>query len=274
MNCITLLSDFGLQDASAASARGILMQYAPQAMLMDISHEVEPFHHQQAAYLLRAAYKNFPTGSCHIILCDVFSEKKPRMLICEKDGHFFLAPDNGILSLAFDNEFGRVWSCYELVPPASFIDWLHAAAKMSADLFAKGPEQLALANCEMKVAPIHLQPIVQYYIIECNVVHIDRYENVVTNLTRQMFDEVGKGRRFWIECVHNDKITELSNYYSDVGKGDSLCRFNSAGFLEIAVNHGNGSGLVGLDMDRAIGKVKKLTEQKIVIYNTVKIHFE
>ena len=104
MACITLMSDFGLQDASVASAKGILMQYAPAIPIVDISHLIEPYHLQQAAYILASAYRNFPEGTCHVLLFDVFAEKDPRLLLCEKDGHYFLAPDNGILALAFSAE--------------------------------------------------------------------------------------------------------------------------------------------------------------------------
>ena len=83
MGCITLLSDFGLADASVASAKGILIQHKPLANIIDISHQVEPFHLQQAAYLLLAAYSNFPKGTCHVLLFDIFSDNTPTMLLCE-----------------------------------------------------------------------------------------------------------------------------------------------------------------------------------------------
>ena len=87
MGFITLLSDFGLQDASVASVKGVLAQHLPEARIIDISHELEPFYLQQAAYLLLSSYKSFPQHTCHILLFDVFYDATPKLVICEKDGH-------------------------------------------------------------------------------------------------------------------------------------------------------------------------------------------
>src|SRR2546423_1818667 len=100
MPCITLLSDFGLQDASVAIARGILMQHCPGHPIIDISHEVKPFYTAQAAYLISSACKNFPAATCHVLLFDLFSDAMPRLALYESDGHYFLTPDNGLLPLA------------------------------------------------------------------------------------------------------------------------------------------------------------------------------
>ena len=114
MACITLLSDFGLQDASVAIAKGILMQHAPGLPIFDISHDIKPFHSGQAAYLLSSAYKNFPAGTCHILLFDLFSETNPRLVLCEHMDSYFLAPDNGLLPLALGNETSNALQCFEL----------------------------------------------------------------------------------------------------------------------------------------------------------------
>src|SRR5215210_4975359 len=129
MPCVTLLSDFGLQDASVAIAKGILMQHVPDAQIVDLSHLVETFNIQQAAYLLLSAYKNFPKGSCHVLLFDVFSERQPRLMLCEYEGHYLLAPDNGVLSLAFGERLTEVWQCYVLNAAGAFSDWLQETGR-------------------------------------------------------------------------------------------------------------------------------------------------
>ena len=100
MSCITLLSDLGLHDASAAIAKGVIMQYADPSPIIDISHDIMPFHTGQAAYLLATAYRHFPLGSIHVILCDLFSNTDPDLVLCKHGGHYFLSPDNGIIPLA------------------------------------------------------------------------------------------------------------------------------------------------------------------------------
>lgn len=263
MQCITLLSDFGLQDASVAAAKGVLMSQLPDAELIDISHQVEPFHLQQAAYLIRTAYSNFPKGTCHILLFDIFSDKQPRLLACEKEGHYFLAPDNGVLSLAFGTEFTNAWSCYELQAPDVFKNWLEQCAAKCTAIFSGEFLSSLPAECAIKVAPKQWQPVLQPDGADCHVIHIDRFENVVVNFTRNMYEEIGKGRNIRISYMRNDEINELSTYYFNVPEGGVLCRFNNAGFLEIAINRGKAASLLGL----------RLTAGQH-IYNTIKIRFE
>ena len=263
MSCVTLLSDFGLQDASVASAKGILRQHLPDADIVDISHLVEPFHSQQAAYLLLASYRHFPKGTCHVLLFDVFSEKVPRLLLCEHEGHYFLAPDNGVLSLAFGTNRQKVWQCFELAAPQTFHHWLEQIGIVSAQLQRLAAGDLQLPDCQLKIAPQHWLPRVDGDVVECHVIHIDRYENVVVNITREQFDEHGKGRPFRIEFMRNEELVQLSTHFYNVREGQKLCRFNATGFLELAINRGKAASLFGF----------RLYREKHLIYNSIKIYF-
>jgi S-adenosylmethionine hydrolase len=264
MGCITLLSDFGLADASVASAKGILIQHIPNANIIDISHQVEPFHLQQAAYLLLAAYNNFPKGTCHVLLFDIFSDNTPTMLLCEKDGHYFIAPDNGLLTLAFGRSLGKVWKYYEFTANSIIADWFTQAGILVAALQENTAEALTLAPCEVKIAPQHWQPKVEANSVECQVIHIDRFENVIINITREQFEKIGRHRPFRIIFTRNEAITELSTHYNNVREGEKLCRFNSTGYLEIAINRGKAASLFAL----------KLHREQHLMYNTIKIYFE
>lgn len=263
MGCITLLSDFGLMDASVASAKGILMQYTGISPIVDISHSIEPFHLQQAAYILASAYPNFPAGTVHIILFDVFSEKEPRMLLCEKEGQYFIAPDNGILSLAFSDNYGRVWNCMELSSEQVFKDWIHRTGEVARQLQHSDAASLNLPSCELKNAPVHWLPKLEGNALECHVIHIDRFENVVLNVTREQFEELRGERNFRIQFAR-EEINTINHHYSEKKEGEKLCRFNSTGYLEIAINRGNAGSLFGL----------RVHQKQHVIYNTIKILFE
>ena len=260
MSCITLLSDLSLQDASVAIAKGILMQYVPDTPLIDISHEVTPFNVRQAAYLLASVYKNFPVGSVHLALCDIFSEKNPRLAICALNGCYFLAPDNGILPLALGSDL-PAWESAELVPGATYTDWLHTAGKIISEL------QQQKKPSDLKVNPIPLKHIIgsttgieNKDLVNCEVMHIDQYENVVINITKQQFENLANGRNFWLHFMLVEEINELSSSYNDVRPGFKLCRFNSSGYMEICVNRGKAASLFGI---RLGGK-----------YNDIKINFE
>jgi S-adenosylmethionine hydrolase len=264
MNCVTLLSDFGLHDASVAYAKGVLMQHIPQVPIVDISHLVAPYHLYQAAYLLTSGYKSFAQGTCHVSLFDVFYDKEATMLLCEKDGHFFITPDNGILSLAFGNSIENVWAYQTLKAENGFKLWLETTGKLLQQLQEKGIESLGLPKGKLKNAPAHWLPQVEGNKLECHVIHIDRFENVVLNITQQQFEHYRNNRRFRIEFMRTEGIKTISKHYTDVKEGEKLCRFNTAGYLEIAVNRGCAASLFGM----------KLHLHQHLIYNTINIFFE
>lgn len=262
--CLTLLSDFGLQDASVATTKGILMQHLPEVPMVDISHNVEPFYLQQAAYLLLSSYASFPEGSVHVVLFDVFSEAAPRLLLCERRGHFFLAPDNGVLALAFGADLPDVWTCFELSPTARFEDWVRQVGSIARNIFCGRRDGLKLDSCTLKTTPVAWQPRVWEGAAECQVVHIDRYENVVINMRREAFSELAAGRPFRIRFMRDDEISHISTAYCDVPEGDKLVRFNKTGFMEVCINRGKAASLLGFSVRR----------EKHLIYSTVRIFFE
>jgi hypothetical protein len=260
---ITLLSDFGPQDASVAIAKGVLMQHVPDVPLVDISHLVETFNIQQAAYLLLAAYPNFPKGTVHVLLFDIFNEAQPRLLLCQHDGQYLLAPDNGILSLAFGDAPQYVWQVCQLNSQGQFSDWMREIGRVAAQLQTHAAEDLQLPHAALKVAPHHWQPVINGDSVECHVIHIDHFENVVINLTRKQFEEIGRSRPFRIQFMRDEELTHISSHVYDVGEGQKLCRFNATGFLEICINRGKAASLFGF----------KLHREKHFIYNTIKIYF-
>lgn len=259
MACITLLSDFGQQDATAAVARGVLMQHNDKSNIIDISHDVTPFHTGQAAYLLATAYKNFPEGTCHVLLFDLFSEAVCRLVLCRYKGHYFLTPDNGLLPLALGLNNIDAYKILELKSAETFNDWLHTAAIAIHGLQEK-KDYVDYAPYLLKAAPEHYLPLFENGKAKCEVIHVDHYENVVINVTRQQFESIGKGRSFQLQFIRVEEINEISNNYSDVKEGYKLCRFNSNDYLEICVNRGKAASLFGL---RLGGK-----------HNNIKISFE
>jgi S-adenosylmethionine hydrolase len=100
--------------------------------------------------------------------------------------------------------------------------------------------------------------------VECHVIHIDRFENVVINLTKEIFEQVGKGRPFSIQFMRDEEIKQLSTHYYNVQEGEKLCRFNETGYLEIAINRGKAASLLGLQLHR----------DRRLMYNTIKVYFE
>lgn len=254
MGFVTLFSDFGLQDASVAIAKGILMQYIPLSTIIDINHEVQPFNTAQAAYLFGAAYKNFPAGTCHLLMFDIYASKNPRLILSEYAGHYFLSPDNALLLRSLKGNITRSWICLEMQHIHSFHHWLHHAGIMMARLQDTQPGDLQLPAYPMP------QYDPQTYTLPYNepheVLHIDQFENVTINFTRQLYEQLSPGRRFTIKFTQVEEINEIKENYSDVREGYKLCRFNSNDHLEICINHGRAASLFGLKLGGKNNNIK------------------
>ncbi|RYZ26335.1 MAG: hypothetical protein EOP49_43560 [Sphingobacteriales bacterium] len=257
---ITLLSDFGYQDNFIAVAKGVLLQELPVARLIDLNHEVEPFHLLQCSYLLKSAYANFPAGTIHLSLFDIMHRNPAALLVTKVDEQYIITADNGLLPLTFDGTLGTVYMLEKTV--TTYLEWLHLAAGFIAKLERSNYHLGNLPTVEPKVHPSQLQAVVKDNAIECQVIHIDRYENVVINITRDKFEALRMGRKFRIQIVR-DTVTRISNDYSDVPVSDKLCLFNSAGYMEIAINQGKASSLLGL----------RLHNERQLIYQNIKIEF-
>jgi S-adenosylmethionine hydrolase len=257
---ITLLSDFGYQDNFIAVAKGVLLQKLPVARLIDLNHEVEPFHLLQCSYLLKSAYSNFPQRTIHLSLFDIMHRNPAALLITRVDEQYIITADNGLLPLTFDGKLGKVYMLEQTVN--TYLDWLYLAADFIATLEQTDFNLDHLPTLEPKVHPSQLQALVKDNSIECQVIHIDRYENVVINITKDKFESLRKGRKFRIQIVR-DTVTQISKDYSDVPVSDKLCLFNSAGYMEIAINQGKASSLLGL----------RLHNERQLIYQNIKIEF-
>ena len=257
---ITLLSDFGYQDNFIAVAKGVLLQKLPVARLIDLNHEVEPFHLLQCSYLLKSAYADFPVGTVHLSLFDIMHAKPASLLVTQVGTQFIISTDNGLLPLTFDGSLPEVYTLSETAN--TYIEWLYLAATFIERLGREGFDTTHLNLAAPKVHPTQLKALIKDNAIECQVIHIDRYENVVINLTRDQFDELRMDRKFRISFMR-DHISQLSESYADVSIGDKLCLFNSAGYMEIAINQGKASSLLGL----------RLHNERQLIYQNIKIEF-
>ena len=258
MAIITLLSDLGAQSVTVASLKAALSANLPDVPVVDITHEIKPFYLREAAYLLAAGYRKFPSGTIHIVIFDVFSDKRPRL-----DGHYFLSPDNGVLSLALDS-VNTSFECLVLAPEVPFSYWLEELVKTTVMLQAKKEDVAKLSAIEIKQVPEGLLSRLENNVMQCQIVHIDRFENVIVNVTKEQFEKERQGRQFRIEFMRSEVITNISTSYNNVTPGEKLCRFNAAGYLEIAINRGNAAGLFGLSLNQDKDKIR----------HSIKIYFE
>ena len=165
------------------------------------------------------------------------------MLLASQDGYYFITPDNGILSMIFPGGLSDTRLCFEFPGPTRFIDWLEKAGAVIETIRTNTVDQFTPYVVKDLPQP---QPQLTRSGIECSIRYIDRYGNVTLEITQEQFEAFAGGRPFTIQIIGMQDIQELSCNYSDVSKGQPLCRFNSAGFLEIALNHAPAASLLGI----------------------------
>ncbi len=269
MALITLTSDFGLQDYIAGAVRGQLLQIDPSFRIHDISHQIAPFNNPQAAYICRNAIWQFPEKTYHIILVNLFEQKPEQILLALANGQYIFCADNGLMHMILPvkpdklvgllldkNEIKNTLYCVRQIGVA--IRALEAGALMET---IGDPEVKYLEKNE-------LHPLLGDNYIEGQIIFIDKFENVIVNITRDEFETQRKGRSFRIVFKRNENIDRISESYADVPQGEKLAIFNSANYLEIAINKGNAAGLFGLQdfTDQAL--------QHHLFYQTVRVYFE
>jgi hypothetical protein len=251
MQFVTLTTDFGTQDYYTGALKGAVLCKSPDARLVDITHEIKPFDIVQGAFVVANVWSEFPEGTIHLIGVNCVYQPEFRFVALRHGGHYFIAPDNGLLTILFP---GAGQENLRSLPADVNT---HFAVK---NVYAAAVEHLmqGLPFSDLGTFPppiverISLQPVILPDRIRGTVIHVDHFDNVVVNIRRDLFDEMVKGRPFSLYFKRNDPITELSGNYCDVAVGEQLCLFNTAGFLEIAINMGRAATLLGLKADDTV----------------------
>ena len=275
MPLLTLTSDIGQQDFLIGAVKGQLLQVNQSFSFIDISHNLSPFNYPQAAYVCRNAIKNFPAGTFHLILVNLFDEKPEHMLLAEHNGHFIGCADNGLLTMILEEVPQKtVALAMDKNQQKNTIYCVSVFAKAFNDLqLGKTIEEIGDTGVSIHVKN-PLRPMLGNDYIEGQIIFIDNFENVIVNIHKDEFEEQRKGRSFKIVFKRDEVIDKISETYADVNEGEKLALFNSAGYLEIAINKGNAAGLLGLQgfSEKQLQQSQYMNSR--LFYQTVKVYFE
>ena len=199
MAIITLISDMGTRDHYVAAVKGAIFTQYPEAVIVDISHSIAPFNNMHAAFVLRNAWHEFPKGTVHIIGVNPEADGQTPHVVVRHSGHYFIGADNGIFSLLFDSKPEEV---YELTLK---LDTDHLAFP-TKNIFVKAACHIARGGIVEVLGrkvnslreQLNVRPVVMDETIKGEVIHIDHYGNVVTNITKTLFSSVVKHHNFKI----------------------------------------------------------------------------
>jgi S-adenosylmethionine hydrolase len=275
MPLLTLTSDIGQQDFLIGAVKGQLLQTNPDLTLIDITHNISPFNYPQAAYVCRSAIKNFPPGTFHLILVNLFDERPEHMLLAEHHGQYIGCADNGLLTMILEEIPQKVVAlALDKTQQKNTIYCATVFAKAFNELQnGKTIEETGDAGISIHVKN-PLRPMLGNDFIEGQIIFIDNFENVIVNISKDEFEEQRKGRSFKIVFKRDEVIDRISETYADVNEGEKLALFNSAGHLEIAINKGNAAGLLGLQSfaEKQLQQSQYMNSR--LFYQTVKVFFE
>jgi S-adenosylmethionine hydrolase len=234
---ITLLTDFGTADGYVAEMKGVLLSRAPEAMLVDVTHEIGPQDIEAARLTLARVWRRFPNGTVHLVVVDPGVGSDRAALAVESDARFLVGPDNGVLSPALLVSGARA---VILAVPAGASASFHGR-----DVFAPAAAALASGAPLESLGSPAAQPVLRRTpephrrdggVLSGEVISIDRFGNAITNLlgVRPGVVEVGP------------VMLAVRRTYADVPSGSPLAIVGSTGLIEIAVRDGSGAKHFGL----------------------------
>jgi len=243
---VTLLTDFGLEDAWVGILKGVILGINPAARIVDITHQIPPQDTAAAAWTIAAAYPYFPPGSVHVIVVDP-GVGSDRDILCVRQGdHFFVAPDNGVLSAVLKTG-GRTGDIRLVKNRALFLEPVSntfhgrdilapvgAHLSLSADIALMGP---AAAADDLVCLELPTAAVTGAGELRGTIIRVDHFGNLITNIDRASFDafQAAAGGGQPVIRAGNCRITGLSESYVQAPAGHPLAVFGSMGYLEIAI---------------------------------------
>ncbi|HXW00662.1 MAG TPA: SAM-dependent chlorinase/fluorinase, partial [Anaerolineae bacterium] len=225
---VTLTSDFGTKNYLAGAFKGRLLQQHPGCSLVDITHDIPPFNFSEAAYIITNSVSHFPDHSFHLLLVNLFDTVTSLPVLAYHKGRYYGVPDNGLLPMVLGEQPDLA-----IMLPISAKQQYNSLAW--ADLFGKAIHHieggLALDSlgrqADMLLEKMKLQANYTDDYIDGRIIFIDRFENVIVNITREDFDRIGRGREFTLMFKSRDSITRISDGYPQVSEGSYLAFFNA-----------------------------------------------
>jgi len=265
---VTLTTDFGMADGYVGTMKGVILSIAPNARLVDISHEIVPQDVRQAAYVLRTAYPFFPPHTVHLVVVDPGVGSARRPIALRTPAGIFVGPDNGVFSYVMAYE--RVEALVELADPRYHLSRVSHTFH-GRDIFSPAAAHLAAGVPITALGPSLTDPVTLPFPrlevasggVTGEVLHADHFGNVITSIgllvwsggeltLEPTFGKAGRGGQVRFQAaeavvtVAGQEITGVHRTYAEVEPGEVLALVGSEGHLEIAVREGNAARKLGL----------------------------
>lgn len=254
---ISIITDFGERDGWVGTMKGAILRINPKAKIVDISHGIAPGDILEASLILQASFPFFPPGTIHLCVVDPGVGSKRRAIVVATPRYTLVGPDNGLFTPIYQREDYQAW---EITNRGLFYSPLPSQTFHGRDIFAPVAAYLSRGLAAEKVGPqiedlVRAEfpsPLVSSREIKGEVIHIDRFGNLTTNITKELFEKRIRNSPFELR-IGRMVSNNLSHSYADGPKGKLLAIWGSWGYLELSVNQGSAQKLL------SISKGAKLT---------------
>jgi S-adenosylmethionine hydrolase len=248
---ISLTTDFGAADHYVGVMKAVILGIAPGARIVDVSHEVRPFEVTDGAWLIAQAARWFPPKSIHVVVVDPGVGSARRPILAEAGGQFFVAPDNGVLSMVLESLPPSREKVRHITAARYFLQPLSQTFH-GRDIFAPVAAHLAAGVPPARFGKrIHDHLRLDFFrprrtgkrVWTGLVLHVDRFGNLVTNFRLDEFP--GLPARSFELNVGLDKLTRLAHNFAEAPPGELVAIVGSAGYLEVVANQASAAKRLG-----------------------------
>lgn len=249
MQVVTLTTEWRNDDIYPGILKGMLCSRCPGVIIVDNASAIPAFNIAHASFVIRNTYERYPKGSVHIICVHSEADGKSGHLIVKAKGHYFIGNNNGIFNLILNSKPDEAVK----ISREGIIDELEIFADAASGLLqGKQLSELGSPTAEIDER-LPLRATIDKDVIIGSIIFIDSYGNVISNITREVFNRVFENRDFKISVQSNKNYTrQISKRYSDVPAGELITRFNSLDLLEISINGANISELLSVSLGSAV----------------------
>lgn len=245
MPVITLLTDYGLRDHFVGEMKGVILSIAPEAVIVDITHDIEPFGVRQGTFVLRQVWARFPAGTVHCAVVDPGVGSERRIILGQYAGRYVVAPDNGLLTWVHRDYAPETMVVVEdrryFLPQISATFHGRDIMAPAAAHLANGVQPRAFGRVTDRLEMLPIAPRAEATDRGWSgiVIYVDRFGNMVTNIHEEQLLASGGGMRTWEVVVNGASIGPMRSSYCEVAVGTTLAIIGGSGFLEIASNQGS-----------------------------------
>jgi len=252
---LTLTTDFGLSDHYVGTMKGVILGICPQAQMVDISHDVRPFEVTEGAYLIAQAYRYFPKKTVHVVVVDPGVGSARRPILMEAAGQYFVAPDNGLLSMIYSHEKHKV----RLIANERYFRQPVSHTFHGRDIFAPVAAHVAAgarASTVGKLIEDYLRPAFEQparsgkRTWNGQILKIDRFGNIVTNFRVSDFPDLE--RRNFTLSLGPHQVSVMARHYAECGPGELFAIAGSSGYVEVSVSQGSAAKTIGCVMGAGV----------------------